>query len=473
MDNPNPPTTPVVDTPPVPLVTPPKRPGTNKKLIIIPFAVAGMLLILMIIVSLTSSQRNRGLSQLPVPTQSIKNPNITPTSTPNQIPVTPVPPRLPLSELSGKKILTSVGGDLFITTFTPDGPRKTLFFDTKNEKIVDVSVSPNGNLVAYTFTDPTLQGDLNSFPKTGLNVVNVTTGDVTKYVSLEDNIAVRRPTWSADGIYLAVWNSGKSSTLYDMTNKSSPLEISTDPAGQFVFVPSLSKFSYVENSTLYEIEYSGKKKESILENISPVRSLIAGQILPDPHFYSPDGSSVAYHNNIGQLVVYSSREGKSFQTLAEGMPSRTSSGYFSFGDVIGFDSASRYLVYTNLGKEVYVPGPDDNPVYIYDLAKRTSTPFFKNRKESVDLGGIYVNKSKNKILFSGSGYKVFEFDGTMTSNCENTTVSNDNTYAPERLWSKDNKYFLSRKTFQITNTTNCEISAAIDPAIPDHAIWMN
>ena len=456
---------------PEPIISPPKRPGFNKRLLAIPIFIFILFVLVLVISSISNSTKKKSPNVTTSPTPLVQNPNISPTQTPVLVPITPMPPRLPLPELSGMQIMTVNGGEIWLTSFTVEGPKKSLFLKTE-DKIVDLSVSPDGNNVAFTFTSKDLSGDINTFPKTGLKVVKVLTKQITEYVTLEDNIAVRRPTWSGDGIYLSVWNSGKSSTLYDMTNKSSPLEIFNNPAGQIVFVPNLSTYSYIDNNALYEVDYSRNKKVKIVENINPVRSLIAGQLLPDPQMYSSDGLNIAFHNNVGQLVLYTgTKRERFFQTLAEGMPSRTSTGYYSFGDAIGFDVSKRYFVYSNIGKEVYVPGPDDNPIYIYDLVKNTSEPFFANRKESVNLGGIYVDPTKNKILFSGDGYKVYRFNGTQISNCENTVVSNDNTYAPERLWSKDGKYFISRKTYQITNTENCAISSVIDPVIPEQVVW--
>ncbi len=459
---------PIISTPPpitdIPIITPPKIPNKfNRKLLIIPLAGFGILLILAIIVSVAKSINRRNIIVSPPPVTST-SPVVLPTQTPPQIPITPIPPRLPLTELSGYQLLTTSDRKIWLTEFTSVGPRKSLFLDL-GQNIVDLSLSPNGQLLAFTYSD---SSQSESYPKTGLKVMNIITKEVTEFIPLAST-SVRRPTWSSDSIYLAVWNNGKSVVLFDMTNKSRPLQIDSSSIGQIVFVPGAAKFSYVDNSNLIESEYTGVAKTKLLGGVNALRGLKAGEILPDLHYYTPDNRYLIFHNSLGQLVLYN-RADASQQILAEGNPAGSQSGYYSFGEVIGIDA--QRLVYYNLGKQVYVAGPDDNPLYIFNFINKIGQPFFSNRKEAITLDGFYPDPTGQKILFADQGFRVFSYDGRMLSRCENTALKNDNTYAPGRLWTPDGKYFLSRKTFQIVNTNNCAITSTVESTIPETAIWI-
>ncbi len=461
---------------PTPPIVPPKRaslfePFHKNKKLLIPFISLGVLLFLAVLVTLFRA----GLSLLRpsrpayTPPPAIVRPTIptSPTATPSGQIVNPDAPRLSLNTIEGRKLVTVSESKLWIYEFTREGPRRSLLFDPKGE-VLELALSPNRNLLAFTYTTsgtPTPSGT--NFPSTGLSVLDLRDKSITEYETLGKNI-IRRPTWSSDSLYLATWNHGQSLFVFDAVAKKRVLEINSSAAlGQVAFIPDQARISYVEGNTLYESEYTGTHKTTILTDATPNRVTPSGQLIPDRHFFLGNSNQFVYHNNLGQLVLYR-RSDTSRIILAEA----SSGQYYPYGEYVSFNPRNDQLVYINLGKEVYVAGPDDNPLYYFDINSRSGNPFFPVRKTPITITGLMPDPSSSKILMANPGFRVFSHDGRMLSNCEFTNILNDYTYDPQRFWSLDSKYIFSEKTFQVADVDSCAITAPIEPNPPSLSIWV-
>jgi len=430
--------------------------------------------LLLLVLTLLRRRSQNPVRPLPSPTPVAQHPSLTPSPSPVQPPADGKISRLALTNLAGHQLIIASGTRLWLVDFTLQGPRKTLLLDAKY-RILDLSLSPNRQWLAFTYTDRNPPGRENTYPPTGLQVMDLRDKTATEFISL-DSQSIRYPVWSSDSLYLSVWNNGVSSVLFDMTNKRRVMDlpaIGGTKMGQIVFIPNQNKVSYVQNGNLYEVEYGGENNIQLIQGVSPVREVAAGPQLPDPPLYSTDGRFIAFHNSLSQLVLYDRQDG-SFQTLAEG------SGSYSFGEAITYSPDSRLLVYYNLKKEVYSPGLDDNPVYILRLEDKTGQPFFADRKTSISLTSPLPDSSRQKILFHDRGFQVFKVDGNMQSNCGYTGFGYSyyswggglDYSTPLKVWTPDGRYILAASTRQIADTLSCAVSGPFDPDPIDLTIWV-
>ena len=439
------------------IITPPirKKPPLLKLVIV---AAVGLLVLLIITAIITQLRSNRGglaaLTPTPTPNQSSSS------SDSSQITPTPLEAkRLALTELEGHKLIVSSQSSLWTISFTVEGPRRSQLFTAKN-KIIDLSLSPTGKLLALVTASDSAR--LN----TGLTVLNLDDASFTDLVTPEEAKSISDPVWSSDGLYLAVWNQGKSTTLFDMTTKRRLLDItpsSSSPIGHIVFVPNQAKISYVDAGNLIESEYSGDKKTQVTDGLNPVRTSPDGTAIPDLHLYSPNTTPIAFHNQLGQLVLFD-RKDSSRQILAE-----SNSGN-PLGYALFFDPDAN-LVYFSLTKDVYAPGVDDNPLKVYVRSKKSAQPFFSYPKTPVDLRSLIPDPLKRKAVAHNQGYTVVSSLGQIQANCDHVTF----TYAftsPSRVWSTDSKYLLSLSDNQIADSTSCSITAPFDPQKFDLAVWL-
>lgn len=462
-----PPPPPPVTGPPLP---PPDFPpsvayrnysGTSRLLWLAVGFVALLVLFVLFLLLKKTSPRPVSLAPAATPASSAF-----PLSTGNPSPgVAPVAPRLPLTVLSGHQLITAAAGKLWLIDFTAQGPRKTQLLDVKNQ-IMDISLSPNRQFLAYTYADsakysPAMAG----FPKTGLSVMDLSTHVATEFIPIGD-LSIRRPTWSPDSVYLAVWNNGSSDTLFDMTNKRRVKDLASAAShlGQIVFVPGQAKFSYVDGGVLYEVPYTVDDKTKVVEGVNSILSFTGQPLLPDLHYYPGSSAYLLYHNTRGQLILFN-RGDSSTQILAESIP-----GY-PFGGVVTYNSEG-ILVYYNQGQDHYTPGIDDNPLYIYNLSDRSGRPFFANRKTPVSMSTLTPDPNHAHLLVTNTGFQVYSLSGNMEADCPYTVLNNSASYAPETLWTPDSKYVLSTKSVQVVDAFSCAITTEFDDVTPDLAIWL-
>ena len=445
--------------------------------------VGGLLLVLVVLVGLVLALRPRSPQPLPV---VIPPPVGTPAQSSDQSPTpageeSSAVSRLPLTTIRGHTLLLASGSSLWSYDFTPEGPRKSLY-KTIDGQVADLSLSPSGRLLAVTFAAPSTDLLQPPYPKTGLTIIDLTTNSDTVYIPLSTK-AVRYPAWSADSQYLAVWNDGQSIQLFDMTTKTPRLEVvapSGTQLGPPVFVPRRPAFSYVENGTLYESDYLGKRTE-ITQGITSIRTVQGsrGQFqLPNPHLYSPNSAYIVFHDTLGQLILFY-RGDASRQILAEWAKDQAVADKFSYGAPVFFDPSDN-LIYYDLRKSSYQPGIDDNPLNVYQPAQKSGQPFFSNPKIPIYLVSMIPGPAADRFLVSESGFRIFRSNSAMLANCEYTGL----TYAyysggggldytsPLKVWSPDSRFIFSIGTNQVADTTTCSVSVPFDSNRFEHAIWI-
>jgi len=383
--------------------------------------------------------------------------------------------------LAGHSLVLTSGNSLWLFEFTPEGPRKTLL-KTIPGPVADLAVSPNGKLLAVTFAAAPATVTTSPYPQTGLTLINLSDKTETEFIS-PGTKSVRDPVWSSDSLYLAVWNNGQSLDLFDAATKTPRISIAADPGTQVgppVFVPRQAKFSYVQAGVLYESDYSGKRTE-VTSGVTAVRNVNSPRgpfQLANPHHYSPNTGFIAFHDSLGQLVLFTRKDG-SRQILAEWAKDQAVSDKFSYGAPVFFDAQSN-LVYYDLRKPSYEPGVDDHPLYIYNTAAKSSRLFFDNPKVPVNLVSLIPAPDQSRVLINLTGFQVFSSSAGQQANCDYTGF----TYAyhsagggiyytsPLKVWSPDNKFLFSLGTNQIAEVTTCAVSASFDAQNFDHAIWV-
>ncbi|TSC85265.1 MAG: hypothetical protein G01um101416_1003 [Microgenomates group bacterium Gr01-1014_16] len=309
------------------------------------------------------------------------------------------------------------------------------------QPILDLALSPDKDKLAFTFGTET----------TGLKVFGMKEGKTTEFIPATERI--RYPVWSTDSIYLAAWNSGRSNILFDMVTKRRQLEIeasgSAEPnLGKIVFLSNQPKISYVENGSLYEMEYTGGKKVKIVDGVSPT----------SPHYYSMDSRFVVFHNSSNQLMLFNKSTG-SIQMLAE-----SDSGN-PFGRVVAFAGDKPTLVYYN-------GGSSGNQFYSYNANNGSGEPFFKNRQTVLPFTSMLANKSRQKLLVVEGGFDTYTVGGVREAYCPYTQLSYDYGYFAPELWSPDGQFVLSPKTAKIAGLNNCSLSGEFVSEIPDQVIWL-
>lgn len=440
---------PAPDKPDAPqIIVPPPRP--KSKLPFILFAtLAGALLLIIILLAVITRPRS-------TPPAVPQITSITPTASDqpsDQTPVSPSPQisRLPITALAGHKLITAYQDKLWLTEFTLEGPRKVMLSDVKFQ-IKDLSLSPNRQLLAFTYGNP----DQSS---TGLQVLNLKDKSVTDLIPLSSQV-YSHPTWSSDSLYLSIWSPSRSALLFDMTVKRRQLEVTGSTVGQIVFVPGAARISYALDGQLIEVDYAGATEKKILDGINATRP---SSSTPDLHYYSADAGFIAFHNTLNQLVLFS-RADSSLQVLAEG------TGGASFGEVLTIDPTG-LLVHTNYGKESYLPGQDDNPIYIYNLWDKTTKPFFQNRKTVILPSTAVPDPKSQNLLLQHQGFVVFSASGSQHANCDYTSFTYNTSSRPLQVWSPDAKYILSLDHRQIADSTSCAISGPFDPDLFYLAVW--
>jgi hypothetical protein len=415
--------------------------------------------------------------------RSSPRPGVTPTPTPqSQTEITPtlgtevvptkVTERLPLTAIAGHKMLTvsssgtSGSSQFWQIDFTKDGPQKNLLYSLDG-KVVELALSNDSNQLAYTYTP------LTSDTKTGIQVLDIKSRTATELVNPTEKY-YRLPVWSQDNLYLSAWGSGDSASLFDMTTKRRLLDLSPSSGqmGPIVFIPNQAKISYIDNGTLYESEYSGQKKTTI---ISQLHTLFSNS-QPDLHLYSPSTRFVALHNSLGQLIVYD-KSTLSQQVLTEGNVNGGS--IESFGTAMFFDTSDN-LVFSDTKKNSYDPGTDDNPLYYFNPYEKKSTAFFPNPKTPVILSSIRKLHSTRGLLLSVSGFMTFTSTGSLTSNCDYTKFSYSyqetpltiSSTSPFTLLTPDDKYLFNISTNQVSDTFTCAVSGNVDTSSFTHIVWL-
>ena len=458
---------------PAPILPPIKR-GLPLPLLIIGGIVLLMLVLLLVALVLKPSRPRPGPA-VPIPTPTADQP--TPETTP--VPTTPSEvTRLPLTNLAGHSMVAAQKGQLWRFDFTPQGPRKYLLLQ-KDAVIADLSLSPSGKLLALTFAAPGSDLSAQNSPPTGLSVLDLADKSETEFISIKDQ-SVRYPVWSPDSLYLAVWNDGRSDVLFAMLSKKTLLTLAAPSDGQIgpiVFVPRKPRFSFVENGVLYESDYSGTRTQ-ITAGLNAVRTVQNAPLLPNPHQYSPNTRYIAFHDDLGQLVLYDTSDG-SRQILAEWAKDQDVADKFSYGAPVFFDTQNN-LVYYDLRKSTYNPGIDDNPLQIYRTNQKTSQPFFANPKTPSTLVSLIPAPSMNQLLMQDTGFRVFSADSSMQANCDYTNFKYryysrggglDYT-SPLKVWSPDSKYLFSIDTNQVAEVSSCAVSAPFDSNQFDIVLWI-
>lgn len=446
----------------LPPILPPKR-----KHSLTPLLVLGLITILALVVVLLAVKppQPQRIAVYPPPSPVPTSPSESPVS--SLAGPSPAAPRLPLTDLAGHQLITAFQNKLWLIAFTPQGPSKTLLLDVGNP-VVDMSLSPNAKLLAFTYADAAsyIPGSA-VFPKTGLKVLDLTSIQPTELITL-GNQSIRRPTWSSDSVYLSVWNNGDSDTLFDMTDKRRILDLTPTGSriGPIVFVPGQAKFSFIDNGSLYEVQYTVDTRNKILDKANAILNFPNLPPVPDTQIYPSAGLSnyIIYHNNLGQLVLFNKQSSAS-QTLAESSP-----GPYPYGNLVAFDDLR--LVYYNLGQDRYTPGIDDNPLYIYTLSSGSGRPFFTNRKTPISLTGLWPDPNHLHLLLQNSGFQVYSLNGDLQADCPYTNLSNGDIYSPQTLWSPDSKFILSAKTVQIADPFSCAVTTQFDSDTPDLVLWV-
>lgn len=362
-----------------------------------------------------------------------------------------VRPRLALTDLAGHSLITSFANKLWQLDFTSTGPRKTLLLDVQ-ARILDMALSPDSTRLAFTFSSDSVHS--------GLRILDLRDSSLTEFVGLGDGKNVRNPVWSSDNLYLSTWNSGKSDLLYDMTTKRQLLELTASGSGTLgpiVFVPTRPRISYVSSNHLYESDYAGSTPVQLIDNISP--SL---------HYYSPDTRFIAFHNLLGQLVLYDRVNG-SEQILSEANSSNQ-----SFGQVVAFSPGS--LIYLDLKKDSYNPSSDPNPLYTFSLIDKSVQPLLTDRTSPMSLGSPFEDNTFTQIMVHYHGFRIYSFSGTLISNCDITDLGYDSSSlypgSPLSVWSPDGKYLLAAHSPQIANSSTCALTFPYDIDTPDQALWL-
>lgn len=467
------PPVPSPSVPPAPALPPIKR-GLPLPLLLIGGIILVMIVLLLAALILRPS-RPRPQPVAPSPTPSQDQP-VSETSP------SPAPPpeitRLPLTDLAGHSLLAVTGGQVWLFEFTPQGPRKSLILE-KDAKIADLAVSPNGKLLAITFAAPGADLAASKYPPAGLSVISLADKIETEFISLQD-LPARYPIWSADSLYLGVWNDGRSSILFDMTTKRTLITLTAPAGGQIgplVFVPRKPRMSYVENGTLYESDYSGTRAK-VTDGVIAMRTVQNAPQLPNPHQYSTSTRYIAFHDSLGQLVIYDTTDA-SRQILAEWAKDQDVADKFSYGAPVFFDNRNN-LIYYDLRKSTYTPGIDDNPLFIYTPSQKTSRPFFANPKTPTVLVSLIASPTSDAVLVEDAGFRVFSASSAMQANCDYTGFKYryysrggglDYT-SPLKVWSQDSQYLFSLDTNQVAKVSSCAISAPFDSQTFDLASWI-
>jgi hypothetical protein len=260
-----------------------------------------------------------------------------------------------------------------------------------------------------------------------------------------------------------------------MTTKRRLIDVNASIGGKItplVFVPSLPKIAYIEDGVLYESEYSGANKVAVVEKVNTINRFG----FPDLPIYSPDSHYVVFHNSLGQLVLLDKIISNQ-QILAEGNLGLDAPT--SFGHALFFDF-SNTLIYSDQKKDTYIPGTDDNPLYLYSPFEKKSTPFFTNPKTPVILSSIVPTHNKRQFILHIQGFMVFGSNAQMASNCDYTRytynyssyVESIPLFSPFSLFSPDDKYIFDLKSGQVADTASCAISGTVDTIQFTDVAWL-
>jgi Tol biopolymer transport system component len=91
------------------------------------------------------------------------------------------------------------GPDLWLLSTPADRQRRITFFGSSGELASDPVWSPDGKLLAFTYTD---QRDRNALPKTEIRVMSSDGSGMVAVVQAKENEEFSYPSWSADGVHI-------------------------------------------------------------------------------------------------------------------------------------------------------------------------------------------------------------------------------------------------------------------------------
>ncbi len=389
-------------------------------------------------------------------------------------------PKLGTYTSSNKVVFTQVG-NIFLT----DGKTKKLL-SSASDPIMDLSVTSDGQKIAYTYAASSNPSKNFGYPKTALAVLDVNDVNNKELISLKDTV-VRYPVWSEGNKLLSVWlNDGVSARIYSTSDNSIILDLHSSDQNKgvspIVFVPSSqNRVSYILDGQLTEQDVKTQEKTVLSVDAVSSRPVHEGPVLPNPPYYSADGNYVAFYNKNGDLIILN-KTTKSIKTVAQGYKAEFFDNNYPSGFIVGFDKQNNFI-FTVLGKEGYSLGAK-TPIYIYST-KDGNISDFPIPDSSTDISSFVLSSNSEEVVshssYTGHGLTVYSPNGKVLNDCSKIDFrysfyhwgGGPNYSSVLKVWSSDGKYILSESgdSLDVFNTETCTASILVNEKF-NTAVWI-